>query len=38
MLPLKLIKVGSVRRVVIDPVAPLPKLTDYQRGVLELVP
>ena len=36
VLPLKLIKVGSVRRVVIDPVAPLPKLTDYQRGVLEL--
>ncbi len=36
LLPLKLIKVGRARRVVVDPIAPLPKLTDYQRGVLEL--
>ncbi len=36
LIPLKLLKVGVAQRVILDPVAQLPKLTPYQQGVLEL--
>lgn len=36
LLPLKLVKVGAARRLILDPAAQLPKLTPYQQGVLEL--